>query len=112
MGIVNMNNKNQTCIDQCNKCAQACLECMKMCLDEPDAANRKKCIAKLYECACICREASSFMAVDSCHAMELCKLCAMICNECAQECGAFKDDHCAKCAAECKKCVRECQSMQ
>lgn len=31
-------NKHQTCIDECNKCAQACYECFKACLNEPDVS--------------------------------------------------------------------------
>lgn len=112
MGIVNKAiDKYQKCIDACNRCAQACIECMGMCLNEPDVIARKNCIATLNECACICKEASSFMSMDAKHAADLCKLCETICNECAQECGMFKDDHCKKCAAECQSCANECKAM-
>lgn len=63
MGIVNTaTDKYQKCIDICNRCAQACMECMNLCLNEPDVSARKKCIAKLHECACICKESASFMS--------------------------------------------------
>jgi hypothetical protein len=84
---------------------------MSLCLNEPDVGARKKCISTLHECACICKEASSFMSMNAMHAMDLCKLCGTICDECAQECGMFKDDHCQKCAAECKDCANECKVM-
>lgn len=112
MGIVNKaTDKYQKCIDACNRCAQACIECMKMCVNETNVSARGKCIAKLNECACICKEASSFMSMDAQHAMDLCKLCEVICNECANECDMFKDDHCKKCATECRSCANECKMM-
>lgn len=113
MGVVtDGTGKYQACIDECSQCAQACVECMNLCLNEPDAAERKKCISKLHECACICKEAAFFMTMDSRHAADLCKLCALICEECGQECEMFQDDHCIKCAEVCDKCANDCQSVQ
>ncbi|NLJ30102.1 MAG: four-helix bundle copper-binding protein [Clostridiales bacterium] len=112
MGIViNSTDQYQTCINECNRCAQACLECMTACLNEPDVQARRSCITMLAECAGICREAVCFMSMGAPHAKELCKLCAVICDKCACECGAFQDSHCVKCAQECKKCSDECNSM-
>lgn len=110
MNEVKDNGKHQACIDECNQCAQSCLECMNLCLAEPDASERKKCISKLNECACICKETSTFMSLNSVHSVELRNLCALICDECAQECEMFQDNHCVKCAEECDKCANECQS--
>ena len=112
MGVVtNGTNKYQACIDSCNRCAQARMECMQLCNNEPDAVDREKCIAKLNECISICQEAAEFMMMGSSHAVDLCKLCALICDECAHECEMFEDDHCKRCAEECNKCGIECQSM-
>ena len=44
-------NKHQSCIDECNKCAQVCYECFKACLNEADVSARKNCISVLVECA-------------------------------------------------------------
>lgn len=112
MSIVNpATDKYQKCIDACTKCAQFCLECMVMCLSEPDVGARINCITMLNECACICKESASFMAMDAKHAMELCKLCETICMECAKECGMFQDEHCKKCSDECNACAKECSMM-
>lgn len=113
MGVVTMaTNKYQKCIDTCNRCAQACYECLKACLNEPDVQARRNCISMLLECATICNQASAFMAMDAQHSKELCKLCATICEKCANDCRMFKDDHCTKCADECANCARECNMMQ
>jgi hypothetical protein len=112
MGIVtNLTDKYQKCIDECNKCAQACLECMKLCLNEPDVEARRACISMLLECADICKQAVCFMAMDSQYSKDICKLCAIICESCATECGMFKDDHCVKCAEICRLCANECNIM-
>lgn len=112
MGMVtNITDKYQKCIDECNKCAQACEECMMLCLKEADVQKRGKCIAALVECAGICRLAACFLSMNSKHAMELCKLCATICDDCAMECGMFKDNHCTECSDFCKACATECKSM-
>lgn len=112
MGIVtNSTDKYQKCIDECNKCAQACYECFKACLNEPDIDARKTCISGLIECAQMCQMSSAMMSMEGQFSKEHCKLCATICDNCAQECGKFKDDHCQKCATECKACANECRNM-
>ena len=51
------------------------------------------------------------MSMNGQFVKEHCKLCATICDKCAQECGMFKEEHCKKCADEYKKCANECRSM-
>lgn len=104
-------NKYQKCIDACNRCTQTCYECLTMCLNEPDVRTRKGCISILMECACICKESSAFMSLDAKYAIDLCRLCAVICENCAEECSAFSDDHCQNCADECNFCATECKMM-
>jgi flagellar motor component MotA len=101
IGVYNV-NRNQTCIDACNKCAQACYECFQACLNEPDVKARKNCISMLVECAMSCQMSTSLMSMQAQSSMEHCKLCATICNKCAKECEMFKEEHCQQCAAECE----------
>lgn len=112
MGIVTTaTDKNQTCIDECNRCAQACLECFVACLNETDVEKRRKCIITLLECSKMCEMSSMFMAIGAHSTKEHCKLCAHICNICAKECAMFEDEHCQKCAQECNTCASECEKM-
>ncbi|RII31836.1 four-helix bundle copper-binding protein [Clostridium chromiireducens] len=78
-------------------------ECFKACLNEADVQARKNCTSILVECAQMCQMSSSMMAIDGQHVKEHCKLCATVCDKCAQECDMFKDDHCKQCADECRK---------
>lgn len=104
-------NKYQTCIDECNRCAQACYECFKACINEPDIQARKNCICMLIECAQMCQMSSGMMAMDGQFSKQHCQLCATVCDKCAQECDMFKDDHCKQCADECRTCADECRKM-
>lgn len=104
-------NQYQTCIDECNRCAQICYECLRACLNEPDVQARKNCISILMECAKMCEMSASLMSMDGQFAKDHCRLCATVCEKCAQECDMFKDQHCLDCAIECRNCADECRKM-
>ncbi|ELP58967.1 Ferredoxin [Clostridium pasteurianum DSM 525 = ATCC 6013] len=104
-------DKYQKCIDECNKCAQACYEYFKACLNEPDVGARKNYISIFVKCGQMCQMSSTLISIDAQFAKDHCKLCATICDKCAQECAMFKDDHCQKCTQECGTCAEECRKM-
>jgi hypothetical protein len=106
-----LSNVNQKCIDACNRCAQACYECFEVCLGESDVQERTNYISLLIECAGMCQMSAAHMSMDGEFAMDHCKVCASICDACAQECAMFKDDHCTECAKVCEECATECKSM-
>lgn len=101
----------QSCIDACNACADACDFCSAACLKEDDVKAMARCIALDMDCAQICRVAASLMARGSDQAQAFCRLCADICNACADECGQHQMDHCQKCAEACRACAAECERM-
>lgn len=70
-----------------------------------------RCIALDIDCAEICRMAAAFMSRGSEHAMELCRLCADVCQACGDECAKHKHEHCQECARACYACAEECRSM-
>lgn len=112
MGVVtNQTNSYQKCIDACARCAQACHECFEACLNETDVQARTKCIKMLAECAKMCEMSVSSMSCNARFAKEHCKLCATVCDACAQDCAMFQDEHCQLCAQECKTCAQECRNM-
>ena len=75
------------CIEACDACARACDHCAAACLDEPDVQAMRRCIALDMDCAAICRYAAGAMARDSEFAMQMCGVCAEICEACGEECG-------------------------
>ncbi|MDR5587081.1 MULTISPECIES: four-helix bundle copper-binding protein [Clostridium] len=112
MGIVTTTTDNyQKCIDECSRCTQACYECFEACINEPDLKDRRICVKILIECAKMCEMSIGIMSMNGKFAKEHCKMCATVCDTCAQECSMFKDDHCQKCAQECKTCADECRKM-
>jgi hypothetical protein len=57
--------------------------------------------------------AAGFMARGSHHANELCRLCATICIECAEDCErmAEGDEMMEQCASTCRECAKACETM-
>ena len=104
-------NQHQTCIDECNRCAQACYECFEACINEPDLTARRNCVKTLIECAQMCQMSAGLMSMNGQFSKDHCNICAISCEKCAQECSMFKDDHCQRCAQECRKCADECRKM-
>lgn len=106
-----MHEEYRSCIEACVTCAEECEHCTTACLQEPDAAQRARCVGVLRDCADICVESVRWMARGSSFARPVCELCADICEPCAAECARFKDEHCRRCAEACRECARECRTM-
>ncbi len=106
------NEKYQSCIDACFACAESCEYCATCCLREQDVKMLVRCIQINRDCATICLAAGTAMSRDSEYAKIACKVCADVCDACAQECEKHADmDHCQKCAQACRKCAEECRRM-
>lgn len=103
--------KFQSCIDACYACATACDHCAVSCLEEQDVKSMARCIKLDMDCAQICRLAASYMARGSEFSQTLCRLCAEVCQACAEECGKHQMDHCQRCARACRNCAEECSRM-
>ncbi|WP_075791273.1 four-helix bundle copper-binding protein [Massilia putida] len=104
-------NQFQSCIQACYQCAQACDTCVAACLHEPDPKMMARCIELDDECAAVCRLAAQLMSRSSEHAMQICQLCAEICEACADECAKHQAQHCQECASVCHRCAQECRNM-
>jgi hypothetical protein len=101
----------KSCIDACLQCAAICNHCANSCTKEEDIKMMARCIELDMQCAAICYAAAQLMSMGSNHAVELCRLCATICEECGKECGQHNTDHCRECAAACQRCAEECRKM-
>lgn len=102
---------SQACIDACNTCADACDRCATACLQEHDIAMMARCIRLDMDCTAICRLAAGWIARGSDFAQPLCRLCAQVCQACADECGRHTHGHCQRCAEACRACAAACQAM-
>jgi hypothetical protein len=107
-----LSQPNQTCLDACLACATECDQCLDACLSESDVKALAACIRLDRDCAKICYMAVSFIASNSSHAADICKVCAHICEACAAECEKHSHlTHCKKCADACRTCAEECRKM-
>ena len=97
------------CIEACLRCAAICNHCASASANEPDAHLRSACIQLNMECATICYTAAQLMSLGSEHIKEVCRLCAVICDACADECSKHNDPHCQETADMCRKCADECE---
>ncbi len=72
-----------------------------------------ECIRLDMECAAICYAAAQLMSLGSSKAMDICRICADMCEQCGAECAkhAGHSKHCAECAAACQECAEECMNM-
>ncbi len=70
------------------------------------------CIQLDMECAAICYSAAQLMSLGSEKAIDICRLCADICEACGNECAQHTHHrHCQECAEICHFCAQECRSM-
>lgn len=100
-----------SCIHACNACATACEHCAAACLKAPDIRDLTICMSLARDCADMCRFAARLMARESALVDEMCRLCAIACQACAEECGKHTLDHCQECAQVCQRCVDECEAL-
>lgn len=100
-----------SCMQACSACATACEVCAFACLKEDDVQMLATCIQLNHDCADMCRLAVILMARESGLVDEFCRLCAIICQACGEECAKHEHDHCQQCAQACQHCAEECESM-
>jgi hypothetical protein len=69
------------------------------------------CIQLDRDCADMCHLAEVLMARESGLVDEFCRLCAIVCQACAEECLKHHHEHCQQCAQACQRCADECNSL-
>ena len=101
----------QSCIEACLRCASICNHCASSCTQEEDVKMMARCIQLDMECAAICYAAAQLMSMGSAQAMEICRICARVCQACGDECAQHDMQHCRECAEICFRCAEECRQM-
>lgn len=99
----------KVCIEACLKCAAICNHCASSCAKEEDVHMIAKCVQLDMECAVICIATAELMSLGSDKVKEICKLCALMCDACAEECSKHENVHCRECAEACTHCADECE---
>lgn len=103
----------RNCIDNCLKCHSICMETVNHCLKKENEHSDSKHINILLDCAQICQTSADFMLRTSSLHSKTCGVCALACDNCAQDCAKIgKDDDLMKeCAKICRDCAESCKTM-
>lgn len=102
--------RNQKLLDALAKCAAECSHCATACLREQDSMMLERCIKLDLDCAEVCEATTGFVARSSEFAEAVLRLCADICNACAEECEKHNHmEHCKHCAEACRACAEACE---
>lgn len=105
-----MHTQNAALIQAIRDCSSECNHCYYACLQEDDVKMLSRCIQLDRNCSDICDLTISWAASNAELLIDLKKLCARVCEECAKECEKhFSMEHCKKCAEACRKCAEECK---
>jgi hypothetical protein len=66
-------------------CFRLCEECAADCIDQ-GGASLAQCIKLCLACADSCRLCMKAISYDLAHRKEVCRVCAQLCDDCADEC--------------------------
>lgn len=106
-----MDEKVMKLIEKLGNCQAKCNYCFNACLEEDDVKMMVKCIKLDKECAEICALTLFSVASKSSLYKEVVQLCAKACEECAEECRKYPDQHCQECAKACQECANACKNF-
>lgn len=96
------------CIATCLSCHRTCIETVSAVIDDKIATSV---VAVLLDCAEVCLATAHSMSRRSPLHMDLCGLCARVCESCATACQDGGGDKLAQCARSCRDCALSCRHM-
>ncbi len=112
--VFHKHQHGNACADACALCANSCSSCVQHCIQQL-AAGKKDHAATLRlcsDCADLCSLAAKVESRGGPLNVLICEACAKACEQCAAECGKFKDQpHMVECAQACMTCAASCREM-
>lgn len=100
----------QACIEACLKCHKTCLGMASThCLETGGAHVKPQHFRLMLDCAAICDAAAGFMLRKSQFHHEFCRVCAKVCEACAEDCRSL--DGMESCVEACEACAAHCAAM-
>ena len=99
------------CAKACIFCSLTCSTCADLCLKENGFEIMRECIQRCLECAEICSLCASENQRKSFFLVDVCELCARVCDYCNEECRKHNNKHCLLCAEACHQCAIECRKI-
>lgn len=92
-------------------CYKTCLETLDHCLSMGGKHAEASHIKLLMDCARICDTTADFVGRNSDYHKELSRICADICDACAESCEKLEGKEMEECAKACRKCGEACREM-
>jgi len=104
-----MSPELRKCIEACQKCHNVCLLFITHhCLEMGGKHVEPMHVRLMMDCANSCQTAVEFMLRESPFHDEVCRLCALVCDACAQSCEQKGDmDDCVKACRHCADLCRQ-----
>ncbi|MFC3746443.1 four-helix bundle copper-binding protein [Paenibacillus sp. GCM10012306] len=99
----------QECIDACIRTMNACNYSYVSSLKEYRLEELRESIRLDRECADICSFAIQAMTRQSPFVVQILRLCAEICEACANESSKHLHRHCRSCIQACRECAEACR---
>lgn len=100
----------EDCIRECERCRTVCLRtALTHCLEEGGRHVEPGHFRLMLDCARICNTAAEFMLGGSRFHGQVCGVCALVCEACAESCeriGGMTD-----CSGACRVCAEHCRQM-
>lgn len=106
----NLNEALALAVRHANLCALFCTSCADACVAEP--MDMTQCIRSCLDCADICTATARIATRRSGQNIEVMRTmieaCIRACELCAAGCDRHDHDHCRLCAVMCRECARDC----
>jgi hypothetical protein len=123
------------CIDNCTRCHNVCLETFNYSMWLGGSYSESVHLRLLLDCAEICATSANFMLRGSDLHRETCRVCAVVCENCATDCERYAvpgtgagapmsrhsgpphvskenmDEQMKYCAEVCRQCASSCRQM-
>ena len=92
-------------------CHRSCEQTVVHCLAQGGAHATRDHIRLLMDCSEICALNGDFLSRGSDFHRQSCQACAIICEECAEDCRKFDDPIMRSCAELCRSCAESCREL-
>lgn len=100
----------EQCCEVCIRCARMCMqELHQHCLTSGGRHAAAPHVQVMSDCSEICKTTANFLTRGSPRHGSVCRLCAAICDDCAESCATLDDMQ--MCVDACRACAASCRSL-
>lgn len=102
----------QDCLENCENCYRLCVQTLVYATHQTEKPIHEALLRLLMDCADICRATANYLMRGSDLHGSLCRVCASICERCAEFCGESREDAQLRlCEQVCLRCSESCAQL-